>query len=123
MVPMVTECYLNTIFVAHRLPGPLSPNHLAKDTVSLPLVIHPQNIRLLKGPLYHKSLLLIRLLQLSYKLSRSREILMRAEQLGIVNVLAEHYWVRLHRVGEQSLLTTTHLRPPAHPFSAILSYI
>ena len=34
-----------------------------KDTVFLPLVIHPQNIRLLQGPFYHKSLLLIRLLQ------------------------------------------------------------
>ena len=43
-------------------------NRKKKDTVSLTLVIHPQNIRLLKGPLYRKSLLLIRLLQLSYKL-------------------------------------------------------
>ena len=42
-----------------------------KDTVFLPLVIHLQNIRLLKGPLYHKSLLLIRLLQISTQIQSS----------------------------------------------------
>ncbi len=43
--------YIYAFFTRHATFRP-------KDTVCLPLVIHPQNIRLLQGPLHHKSLLL-----------------------------------------------------------------
>ena len=87
--------------------------NIDKDTVWLPLVIHPQNISLLQGLLHHKSLLLIRLLQLNYKVYASWAI--RYSECSSRTILGD---IIIHWVGEQYLLSMRMIAVQACPFGS-----